>query len=237
MKCMRDRRRPAGGSSRQAAIGEGRNNLAKSTTKAPVTSKRQPAKTTCETGKHRKAATCQERQKDGVFRRCGSSAEGRRSCQARSKADRNESSACCRESASIRRKTRRRRKAVASAKPAAGKASGQAGADSGCERPSKPSASRQSPQREACQPRFAGKTSAKPWLKSYPKDVPAEIAPLTVGSIGDLLVDACKQYAGRPAFTCMGKTITYARTRAAVGRLRRLSAVEGPRQGRARRAS
>ncbi|TIL29942.1 MAG: long-chain fatty acid--CoA ligase, partial [Mesorhizobium sp.] len=30
------------------------------------------------------------------------------------------------------------------------------------------------------------------------------------GSIGDLLADVCKQYASRPAFTCMGKTITYA---------------------------
>jgi long-chain acyl-CoA synthetase len=52
--------------------------------------------------------------------------------------------------------------------------------------------------------------ASKPWLKSYPKDIPAEIAPLAVASIGDLLTDAAKKYAGRPAFTCMGKTITYA---------------------------
>ena len=39
--------------------------------------------------------------------------------------------------------------------------------------------------------------------------MPAEIAPLTASSIGDLLVSACKQYAGRPAFTCMGKTISF----------------------------
>ena len=38
--------------------------------------------------------------------------------------------------------------------------------------------------------------------------MPAEIAPPT-GSIGDLLVRACKQYAGRPAFTCMGKSISF----------------------------
>ncbi|RWO91733.1 long-chain fatty acid--CoA ligase [Mesorhizobium sp.] len=50
----------------------------------------------------------------------------------------------------------------------------------------------------------------KPWLKSYPKVVPAEIGALPFGSIGDLLADVCKQYASRPAFTCMGKTITYA---------------------------
>ncbi|MGX9180325.1 long-chain-fatty-acid--CoA ligase [Mesorhizobium sp. BHbdii] len=50
----------------------------------------------------------------------------------------------------------------------------------------------------------------RPWLKSYPKVVPAEIGAPPFGSIGDLLADACKQYASRPAFTCMGKTITYA---------------------------
>jgi long-chain acyl-CoA synthetase len=46
--------------------------------------------------------------------------------------------------------------------------------------------------------------AGKPWLKSYPAGIPHEI-PAPAGSIGDLLVGACKQYAGRPAFTCMGK--------------------------------
>ncbi|RJT42813.1 long-chain fatty acid--CoA ligase [Mesorhizobium waimense] len=50
----------------------------------------------------------------------------------------------------------------------------------------------------------------KPWLASYPKGVPAEIGPLPYNSIGDLLVGACKQFAGQPAFVCMGKSITYA---------------------------
>ncbi|CAN7184739.1 long-chain fatty acid--CoA ligase [Mesorhizobium amorphae] len=50
----------------------------------------------------------------------------------------------------------------------------------------------------------------KPWLASYPKGVPAEIGPLPYGSIGDLLIGACKQFAGQPAFVCMGKSITYA---------------------------
>ncbi|WP_208636361.1 long-chain fatty acid--CoA ligase [Mesorhizobium helmanticense] len=50
----------------------------------------------------------------------------------------------------------------------------------------------------------------KPWLKNYPKIVPAEIGPLPHSSIGDFLVAACKQFAGQPAFTCMGKAITYA---------------------------
>jgi long-chain acyl-CoA synthetase len=53
-------------------------------------------------------------------------------------------------------------------------------------------------------------SGAKPWLKSYPKNMAAEIGPLTSASIGDLLVESCRQYAGRPAFTCMGKTISFA---------------------------
>ncbi|MEP9370583.1 long-chain fatty acid--CoA ligase [Mesorhizobium sp. KR1-2] len=51
---------------------------------------------------------------------------------------------------------------------------------------------------------------AKPWLKHYPSNVPAEIQPLEFASIGDLVVDAAKKYASRPAFTCMGKTMTFA---------------------------
>jgi long-chain acyl-CoA synthetase len=51
---------------------------------------------------------------------------------------------------------------------------------------------------------------ARPWLQSYPESIAAEIGPLPANSIGELLVDACRQYASRPAFTCMDKTITYA---------------------------
>jgi long-chain acyl-CoA synthetase len=60
----------------------------------------------------------------------------------------------------------------------------------------------------------------KPWLKSYPKNMPAEIGALPYKSIGEFLVGACKQFAGRPAFVCMGKSITYAE-------LERLSAAFG----------
>ncbi|MDQ6434804.1 long-chain-fatty-acid--CoA ligase [Mesorhizobium sp. LHD-90] len=56
----------------------------------------------------------------------------------------------------------------------------------------------------------AGAPVARPWLNSYPKEVPAEIGPLPDRSIGDLLTDACKRYSGRQAFACMGKAITYA---------------------------
>ena len=51
-------------------------------------------------------------------------------------------------------------------------------------------------------------SAGKPWLKSYPGGIPAEILTPT-GSIGDFLVGACKQYAGRPAFTCMGKSLSF----------------------------
>ncbi|CDX45888.1 acyl-CoA synthetase (long-chain-fatty-acid--CoA ligase) [Mesorhizobium sp. ORS 3359] len=60
----------------------------------------------------------------------------------------------------------------------------------------------------------------KPWLKSYPKNMPAEIGALPYKSIGEFLVGACKQFAGQPAFVCMGKSITYAE-------LERLSAAFG----------
>ncbi|MFD2056749.1 long-chain fatty acid--CoA ligase [Mesorhizobium calcicola] len=50
----------------------------------------------------------------------------------------------------------------------------------------------------------------KPWLKSYPKNVPAEIGVLPYSSIGDFLIAACKQFSAQPAFTCMDKSISYA---------------------------
>ncbi|SDA95061.1 long-chain fatty acid--CoA ligase [Mesorhizobium qingshengii] len=50
----------------------------------------------------------------------------------------------------------------------------------------------------------------KPWLKSYPKNMPAEIGVLPYSSIGDFLVATCKQFSAQPAFTCMGKSISYA---------------------------
>ena len=60
----------------------------------------------------------------------------------------------------------------------------------------------------------------KPWLKSYPKNMPAEIGTLPYKSIGEFLVGACKQFRGQPAFVCMDKAITYAE-------LERLSAAFG----------
>ena len=53
------------------------------------------------------------------------------------------------------------------------------------------------------------KAGAKPWLASYPSVVPHEIGAITDASIGDMLVRTCARYAARPAFTSMGKTLTF----------------------------
>ncbi len=50
----------------------------------------------------------------------------------------------------------------------------------------------------------------KIWLKSYPPGVPAEIDYGDYKSVGDLFEKCVKQYAERPAFHCMGKTISFA---------------------------
>ena len=50
----------------------------------------------------------------------------------------------------------------------------------------------------------------KIWLKSYPPGVPAEIDYSDYQSVGDLFEKSVKQFADRPAFHCMGKSITFA---------------------------
>lgn len=59
---------------------------------------------------------------------------------------------------------------------------------------------------------MATKTKAKEkiWLGSYPEAVSPEIGELEYPSVAALLEDACKTYPSHPAFTCMGKTISYA---------------------------
>ena len=49
----------------------------------------------------------------------------------------------------------------------------------------------------------------QPWLKNYPKGVPATIQYDQYASIVQLLEESYQKYATRPAFTCMGKTLTY----------------------------
>lgn len=49
----------------------------------------------------------------------------------------------------------------------------------------------------------------KPWLKNYPNGVPANIDVDKFATLISMLEHAVKKYADKPAFSCMGKTITY----------------------------
>ena len=49
----------------------------------------------------------------------------------------------------------------------------------------------------------------KVWLKEYQKGVPHEIDPKAYGSLSELAEECFKIYAQKPAYTCMGKTLTY----------------------------
>jgi long-chain acyl-CoA synthetase len=57
----------------------------------------------------------------------------------------------------------------------------------------------------------------RPWLASYPQGTPAEIDPSQYRSVAALLEECCDRFRHRPAFTNMGRSITY-------GDLDRLSA-------------
>jgi long-chain acyl-CoA synthetase len=48
------------------------------------------------------------------------------------------------------------------------------------------------------------------WLKSYPKGVPATIDLSEYASVRDVFEESCAKFAARRAYTCMGKTITFA---------------------------
>jgi long-chain acyl-CoA synthetase len=50
----------------------------------------------------------------------------------------------------------------------------------------------------------------KIWLRSYPKGVPAEIDVNEYASVREVFEESCSKFATRPAFTCMGKTLTFA---------------------------
>jgi long-chain acyl-CoA synthetase len=73
--------------------------------------------------------------------------------------------------------------------------------------------------------------AAKPWLKSYPEGVAHEIGELEHSSIGDLLEAACSSYAERPAYTCMGRMITYAQMRGFSDRIGSWLQVKGLQKG------
>jgi long-chain acyl-CoA synthetase len=47
------------------------------------------------------------------------------------------------------------------------------------------------------------------WLKQYPKGVPADIDITEYASLRDVFDESVANYSARPAYTCMGKTITF----------------------------
>jgi long-chain acyl-CoA synthetase len=48
-----------------------------------------------------------------------------------------------------------------------------------------------------------------PWFKSYPKGVPQTVDITTYSSVMEIVDEALSQFADKPAFSCMDKTITY----------------------------
>jgi long-chain acyl-CoA synthetase len=47
------------------------------------------------------------------------------------------------------------------------------------------------------------------WLKAYAQGVPADIDPDEYSSLREVFEETCRKYATRPAFSCMGRTITF----------------------------
>lgn len=97
--------------------------------------------------------------------------------------------------------------AKAATKPAASKAKASAKA-----KPTAPKAETTAPVAAAAAVTPAKPATAKadkPWIANYPNGVPAEIAPLEYQSLGDLMVESCRKYGSKPAFTSMGKSITF----------------------------
>jgi long-chain acyl-CoA synthetase len=50
----------------------------------------------------------------------------------------------------------------------------------------------------------------KVWLKAYPSGIPHTIDVTEYASVREVFEEACGKFAARPAFTCMGKTMTFA---------------------------
>ena len=97
--------------------------------------------------------------------------------------------------------------AAAAAPPAPGSAKAK-GAKTSKDKAARSAGTTSSEAKAMAAPAKAG-SSDKPWIANYPPGIPAEIGPLAFDSIGDLLLDATKKFASRPAFTCMDKTLTF----------------------------
>lgn len=53
-------------------------------------------------------------------------------------------------------------------------------------------------------------TDQRPWLAQYPKGVPANVDTDQYATLAELVQEALKKYAQKPAFSCMGKTLSFA---------------------------
>lgn len=75
--------------------------------------------------------------------------------------------------------------------------------------------------------------NTRPWLGAYPQGVPADIDPNAYGSLVQLMEESFQKYAGRPAYSFMGKEVTYGETdslsRAFAAYLQGLGLVKGDR--------
>lgn len=73
----------------------------------------------------------------------------------------------------------------------------------------------------------------RPWLAAYPQGVPADIDPNQYGSLVQLMEESFQKYAARPAYSFMGKEVTYGETdslsRAFAAYLQGLGLVKGDR--------
>ena len=54
--------------------------------------------------------------------------------------------------------------------------------------------------------------SERPWLKAYSPGVPADIDGSQYASLVQLMEESFQKYATRPAYSFMGKEVTYAQT-------------------------
>src|SRR4029079_13351869 len=56
---------------------------------------------------------------------------------------------------------------------------------------------------------YASMSIQRPWLASYPPGVPATIDTNAYGSLASVLETACERFHHRPAFSNMGRTLSY----------------------------
>jgi len=52
-------------------------------------------------------------------------------------------------------------------------------------------------------------SDARPWLANYPNGIPANIDPDAYCTLVELIDETFKKYSAKPAFSCMGKTLTF----------------------------